>query len=97
MAWYGTEPCVPQQQHGVFNMLDSQKASRYQVGTRLIPLTEWSKHHPSPPLGGLRHLVFHAKTNGFDKVIRRVAKRILIDEAAFFLWVEENNHCGRSS
>jgi len=26
--------------------------------TRLIPLTDWPKHHPWPPLGGLRHLVF---------------------------------------
>lgn len=59
--------------------------------TRLIPLTEWPKHHPWPPIGGLRHFVFHAKTNGFDKVVKRAAKRVLIDEAAFFRWVDENN------
>lgn len=56
---------------------------------RLIPLTQWPKHHPWPPLGGLRHLVFYARRNGFHKVIRRVGRRILIDEAAFFAWVEE--------
>lgn len=59
--------------------------------TRLIPLTDWPKHHPWPPLGGLRHLVFYAKTNGFDQVIRRVSRRVLIDEAAFFRWIEQNN------
>ena len=60
--------------------------------TRLIPVTEWPASHPWPPEGGLRHLIFHAKTNGFSSVIRRVGRRILIDEAAFFQWVEESNH-----
>lgn len=59
--------------------------------TRLIPLTKWPEHHPHPPIGGLRHLVFHASKNGFDKVIRRVGKRILIDEEAYFHWVDQQN------
>jgi hypothetical protein len=59
--------------------------------TRLIPLTQWPEYHPHPSVGGLRHLVFNAKTNGFDQVIRRIGRRILIDEAAFFAWVEETN------
>ena len=58
---------------------------------RLIPLTEWPKHHDWPPLGGLRHLVFHEHTNGFAKCVRRVGRRVLIDENAFFEWVEEQN------
>ena len=62
--------------------------------TRLIPLTQWPKHHAWPPLGGLRHLVFHAQTNGFDRVIRKVHNRILIDEQAFFAWVEEEAEGG---
>lgn len=61
-------------------------------GIKLIPLTEWSKHHSWPPLGGLRHLVFNAKENGFHKVIRRCGRRILINEKAFFEWIEENNN-----
>jgi len=58
---------------------------------RLIPLTEWNDHHPWPPLGGLRHLVTNAKENGFDAVIRRVGGRILLDESAFFEWVNRQN------
>ena len=61
---------------------------------RLIPLSKWPEHHAWPPLGGLRHLVFHEHTNGFHKVIRRVGKRILIDESAFFAWVEKQNAKG---
>lgn len=54
---------------------------------RLIPVSSWSLHHAWPPLGGLRHLIFHASTNGFSAAIRRVGRRVLIDEKAFFDWV----------
>jgi len=60
----------------------------------LIPLSEWHKHHPWPPIGGLRHLVFNAKTNGFDRVIRKVGGRVLIDEGEFFAWVDRQNGIG---
>lgn len=56
---------------------------------RLIPVTDWSDYHPWPPVGGLRHLIFHANSNGFDQVLRRVGRRVLIDEAAFFNWVNQ--------
>jgi hypothetical protein len=55
---------------------------------RLIPVPKWNTHHEWPPQGGLRHLIFYAKTNGFDRVIKRVGRRVLIDEAAFFQWIE---------
>jgi hypothetical protein len=35
--------------------------------TRLIPATQWNEHHQWPPLGGLRHLIFNAESNGFKK------------------------------
>jgi hypothetical protein len=58
---------------------------------RLIPLTKWNEYHPWPPPGGLRYLVFHSKTNGFDQVIKRCGRRILIDEVAFFDWVNRGD------
>ena len=59
--------------------------------SRQIPLTKWPDYHPYPNVSGLRHLVFKAGSNGFDKVIRRVGRRILLDENAYFAWVEEQN------
>lgn len=67
---------------------------RKELDRRLIPVTEWNKHHSFPPESGLRHLIFYASTNGFDKVIRRVGRRVLIDENAFFQWVDEQNDLG---
>ncbi|HBC0463165.1 TPA: hypothetical protein I8Y81_000288 [Legionella pneumophila] len=54
---------------------------------RYIPVTNWNDYHIWPPLGGIRYLIFHKEKNGFNKVIKKVGKRVLIDEAAFFEWV----------
>ena len=59
-----------------------------QVTPRLIPANQWPEYHAWPPVGGLRYLIFHGKTNGFDIVIKRVGRRVLIDEQAFFRWVD---------
>ncbi len=58
---------------------------------RLIPVTKWNDYHEWPPIGGLRHLIFHCKENGFDKVIRKAGSRILIDESSFFEWIDTQN------
>ena len=60
---------------------------------KLILVTDWGKHHSYPTIGQLRWLIFNAKLNGFNKVIRRLGGRILIDEAAFFNFIEEKNRC----
>ena len=54
----------------------------------LIPVPKWPEHHNYPSVSGMRWLIFHEKTNGFHKVVKRVGRRVLIDEAAYFEWVE---------
>ena len=61
---------------------------------RLIPVTEWNKYYSYPKVSTLRHLIFHSEKNGFDKVVRRIGRRVLINEQAFFQWVEEENKVG---
>lgn len=68
-----------------------QTSNEYRAPTRLIPVPDWNKHHDWPPVGGLRHLIFNAERNGFARVIRRVGRRVLIDEAEFFRWTKS---CG---
>jgi hypothetical protein len=58
--------------------------------TRYIPVPDWSKHHPWPSISGLRNLIFNRDKNGFSKVVKKVGKRVLIDEAAFFEWMKNN-------
>jgi hypothetical protein len=58
---------------------------------RLIPVPDWPKYHAWPPIGGLRHLIFNEKTNGFARAFKRVGRSVLIDEQAFFQIVDEKN------
>ena len=58
---------------------------------RLIPLCKWTDFHPYPTVKALRQLVFKSDFNGFEKVIRRVGRKILISEQDFLGWVEEMN------
>jgi len=60
----------------------------HELENRLIPVTKWNDYHIWPPIGGLRHLIFNKKTNGFDRVLRKVGRRLLIDEASFREWIE---------
>lgn len=51
---------------------------------RLIALTDWPKHHEWPPIGGLRHLMFHRQKNGFASAFVKVGRRVLVNEQEFF-------------
>ncbi len=58
--------------------------------TRLIPITEWDRQHIWPTSTAMRGYVAKEDTNGFKAhgVVKRVGVRVLIDEAAFFRWVD---------
>ena len=58
--------------------------------SRLIPVSRWNEFHPWPPIGGLRYMIFNADRNGFNTVVRRCGRRVLIDERAFFKWANAN-------
>jgi hypothetical protein len=66
-----------------------------QPSNRLIPVPEWNQHHSWPPIGGLRHLIFNEHTNGFASAFKRVGRRVLIDEQAFFAIIDKQNQEGK--
>lgn len=61
----------------------------------LLTVKQFSKKHPAFPEGGLRYFIFHADKNGFSKCICRVGRKVLIDEAEFFRWIEEQRQLER--
>jgi hypothetical protein len=61
---------------------------------RFIPVSKWNNYYSWPPIGGLRHLIFHAETNGFKHVIKRIGRRVLIDRLAYERWIETHNESG---
>lgn len=42
------------------------------------------------PLGGLRHLIF-TDPKGFNRVVRRIGRKVLLDVNAFHEWIDEIN------
>ena len=59
--------------------------------TRLIPVSKWNDFHLYPSVASLRHLIFFEEMNGFSKVLRRIGRRLYIDEESFFEWVKDNS------
>jgi len=57
---------------------------------RFLTVRQWTEQYPWPPLGGVRHLVFNATHNGFDAVVRRVGRRVLLSENAMLAFIEKN-------
>ena len=68
--------------------MEEQKQVEQKSECRLIPVTKWNDYHPWPPIGGLRHLIFFEKTNGFKHCVVRCGRRVLIDERKFFEWAD---------
>ncbi len=66
--------------------------------TVLIYLTvnQFVEKHAAFTNGGLRALIFNENSNGLAKsgAIIRIGRKVLIDEAKFFGWVEAQNQSG---
>jgi len=59
---------------------------------KLLTIKKCVEHGIYPNVGGLRAIIFNAETNGFNKVIRRINRRVFIDVEAFYTWVNEQNN-----
>jgi len=57
--------------------------------SRLLTVDQFSQEYPAFSQGSLRFLIFEAKTNGFDHVLVRIGRRVLLDETRFHEWVDK--------
>lgn len=57
----------------------------------LLTVRQFVQRHPAFTQGSLRYLIFNANTNGMNTCLRRIGRRVLIDEEAFFTWVRKAN------
>jgi len=54
----------------------------------------FSKKHPAFSEASIRHLIFHASSNGFERCLRRAGRKILILELEFFGWLDNQKMGG---
>ncbi len=64
------------------------------TSARLFTVRQWAEEKKWPTEAALRSYIFHAKQNGFDAVVRRVGRRVLLSESAFAEWVDKNGGSG---
>ena len=57
----------------------------------LLSIRQFADKHTAFDEKSLRNLIFRAEQNGIKKCLRRIGRRVLIDEAAFFSWIDEIN------
>jgi hypothetical protein len=55
-----------------------------------LTVNQLSEKHPAFTLGGRRSLIFNESINGLASsgAIVRIGRKVLIDEAKFFHWIE---------
>ena len=52
---------------------------------------QFSQRHPVFSESSLRYLIFNERHNGLSPAIRRVGRKVLIDEDKFFEWLDRQN------
>lgn len=65
-----------------------QEEKNLKLLENLIPLSKWNDYYQFPTVGALRQYVFRAETNGFNKVITRIGKKIYIKVDELKNWIE---------
>ena len=69
------------------------------VASVLLTVRQFSEKHQAFPQGSISSLIFHASPrhssqgqidgNGLDAALIRIGRKVLINEARFFEWVEK--------
>ena len=57
---------------------------------KYLTVTQFAEENKAFTVGGLRDLIFKEKSNGLAKAgaVVRLGRKVLIDQAAFYAWVE---------
>ena len=53
-----------------------------------LTVKQFCSKHPWPSESAMRAIVLDSKSNGFHSAIKRVKRRVLIDESEFFASIE---------
>lgn len=54
---------------------------------KYLTVTQLAERHPAFSASAIRHLIFDAPKNGFDSVIVRVGRKLVLEESAFENWL----------
>lgn len=70
--------------------ITNNKATDVEVAPVFLTVAQFCDRHPAFTVGGMRHLLFFDPEGMREACIVRFGRRVLIDEAAFFVWLRAN-------
>ena len=56
-----------------------------------LSMNQWLEKYQSIPKGGIRHLIFTNRDNFNGKVVKKIGRKILLDEEAFLDFINEHS------
>jgi hypothetical protein len=67
------------------------ETGRAPTDRRLRTVRLFCEEHPAFTQGSLRWLLFNRVSNGLERSVVKIGRRVLIDTDAFFAWINEQN------
>lgn len=64
------------------------------IEKKYLTVTQLAERHPAFSASAIRHLIFDSRLNGFDSVIYRVGRKLVLEETAFEKWVLQQQKNG---
>jgi len=55
-----------------------------------LTMNQWLEKYKAIPKGGIRHLIFVNKDNFNSRVVKKIGRKILLDEEAFLEFINEH-------
>jgi hypothetical protein len=73
--------------------MNQQQTEAVQKAIIYSTVNQFTDKHRAFTTGGMRALIFNENTNGIAKAgaVVRLGRKVLIDEAKFFAWIESQN------
>lgn len=69
-------------------MLKQEKHMTDNPTKNFLTPNQLAEKYPAFPIGGIRWNLFHAEKNGLAKCVRRIGRKVLIEENLFLNWVD---------
>jgi hypothetical protein len=63
----------------------------HQMPKSFLTLRQWLEKYRAIPEGGVRHLIFTNKDNFNGRVVKKLGRKILLDEQAFLSYIDEHS------
>lgn len=71
-----------------FSALNFESTTEQTVDEYLT-VAQMSQRYPAFTQGSIRWLIFNANTNGFNKVVRKIGRKVVLNLCEFKRWIEK--------